>query len=144
MLKTIFRLTAVFIFFGCYEFHKISNEELRASKNLKIVPKTPGRPFPKPQSQVITDVQQLLDEKNFSFQYGKGSVVCDVLSVAFKRYYDIIFRPQNIATNVRKIARSHKDSETKINPKASLIKKVTMNVQEPCEDYPSLDSDESC
>jgi len=133
--------------------HLPTNEELRGSKNLgDIVPKTPGTPFPKPQSQIVTDTQQILDEKEFSFQYGKSSVVCDLLNLAFNRFYKIIFRPQSYdmrgdgvsMDQVKKLHRKNKEIKENIMNQARLLKRVIINVQMPCEDYPSLESDESC
>jgi hexosaminidase len=127
-----------------------NKNEIHRHINVKgnIVSKTPGRPFPKPQSQVITDIQQILDEKEFSFQYDTGSNECDLLSVAFDRYYRIIFRPQEYdisgtgKSNVKKIHHPNKN-EKKANENAKEIKRALVYVKLPCEEYPTLESDES-
>ena len=154
MIKQIFLLTLVIKASLVFteENKIITNKEIRGSQNLKnIVAKTPGRPFPKPQSQIVTDVQQILIEKEFTFQYGKGSVVCDLLSIAFTRFYKIIFRPQNYDINgngssrVKKVRYQNKNQPFDNQQKnVRLLKRVLINVQLPCEDYPTLESDESC
>lgn len=115
---------------------KTRNEILRGSskdiKKLKSPARGQGKPFPKPQSYLTTDTVHYLDERAFSFQYVQGSVVCDVLSGAFNRYYKIIFQHYSNKPNRNK------------NAKDSLLKRVVVNIHQPCEDYPSLDSDESC
>jgi hypothetical protein len=140
-------------FLALSNHHLPTNEELRGRKNLEdIVSKTPGTPFPKPQSQIVTDTQQILDQKDFSFQYGKSSVVCDLLNLAFNRFYKIIFRPQSydikgdgvLINQVKKLHRQNKETKENTINQARLLKRVIINVQMPCEDYPSLESDESC
>ena len=117
---------------------KTKNEILRGSsnnnKNLKSPARGQGKPFPKPQSYLTTDTVHYLDERAFSFQYVQGSVVCDLLSSAFNRYYKIIFQHFSNKPNRNKNQ----------NVKDSLLKRVVVNVHQPCENYPSLDSDESC
>ena len=162
MIKNIIILALLFLTIKSYlaliptNAHIPTNEELRGDKHLesfkdfKDATKTSGRPFPKPQSQILTDIQQILDEKDFSFQYGKSSVVCDLLNLAFNRFYKIIFRPEtydkrsdSVTNRVRKLNIPIKKNKNIIG-QARLLKRVIVNVQMPCEDYPSLESDESC
>lgn len=126
-----------------------SKQSQHAKHVNKILPKSRGRPFPQPQVYMSTDTQHVLDERAFAFQYVAGSVVCELLSSAFNRYYKIIFRPQSLdymrRVSVKKVV-NHKLFESN-GPHAkanSLLKRVVVNVREPCEDYPSLESDESC
>lgn len=137
---------------------ELNSYDLRSERNdlHRVLPKSRGKPFPKPQTHITTDNQHFLDERAFSFQYVHGSVVCDLLSTAFNRYYKIIFRPQNLeivksqGSTIRKIAREL--SSNKLNTKnklpkkhsVSILKRVLVNIQLPCEDYPNLESDESC
>lgn len=112
-----------------------------------IVPKSRGEPFPKPQYYVTSDTQHYLDGRGFSFSFAQNSQICEVLSIAFNRYYKIIFQPHNyeIIENkslVKKRRRPKTEHFDKL--KKSLLESVFVNVHEPCEDYPSLESDESC
>jgi hypothetical protein len=163
MIKSLNILILLFLAIKSYpaliptNVHIPNNEELRGDKHLeafkdfKDATKTSGRPFPKPQSQILTDIQQILDERDFSFQYGKSSVVCDLLNLAFNRFYKIIFRPQTydirgdgVTNRVRKLNSPIKKNKENIIGQPRLLKRVIVNVQMPCEDYPSLESDESC
>lgn len=106
----------------------------------RILPKSRGQVFPKPQSQITTDTQHRLDEHNFEFQFARGSHVCDVLSLAFNRYYKIIFRPHEKT----RLSRQFESLELHQDHRESFLKRVIVDVKEPCQDYPSLESDESC
>lgn len=97
-----------------------------------------GKPVPMPQTYITSDSQHFLDEQEFSFKFVKDSVVCDVINLAFYRYHRIIFRPEE-NFQVRRIKRNHMSSVNKAN----LLKNVLVNVVLPCEDYPTLESDES-
>lgn len=120
-----------------------SNEEIRGSKNLlknlNNPPRGRGKPLPLPQTYISTETQHFLDARNFIFEFVKGSSVCDVVNLAFYRYHKIIFRPDE-AFSVRKI-KQNKVKSLKRDP--SLLKRLLVNIQSPCEDYPSLESDES-
>lgn len=119
----------------------------RKGKVSRVLPKSVGQVFPKPQYQVTTQQQHYLDERAFSFQYAQGSVVCDILSAAFNRYYKIIFRPQNykINPNSRQSVRRLMKNSLDVHFQApNLLKRVVVNIKNQCEDYPSLESDESC
>jgi hypothetical protein len=115
---------------------------------IDITEKEPGQPFPMPQVFVTKATQHKIDQKSFSFQYVKGSVTCDLLSVAFNRYHKLIFQPQTYEINekerrVRKLTK-HNLQNIEIEPNEVAIDRVIVNVEQPCEEYPSLDSDESC
>lgn len=126
----------------------ITEKEQREKHLRHILPKSRGRPFPQPQYYVSTDTQHVLDERAFAFQYASGSVVCEILSSAFNRYYKIIFQPQllDFARGVRRARLVNKPNpSSRSHPnRASLLKRVLVNIKTPCEDYPSLESDESC
>lgn len=74
--------------------------------------------------------------------------MCDVVSNAFNRYFKIIFFPQNyeiipnkkLVRRVRKAKKSVKEANLADN----LLKRIVVNIQGQCEQYPTLDSDESC
>jgi hypothetical protein len=107
----------------------------------------PGRPFPMPQSIFRTETQHYLDARAFSFQYVPGSATCSLLSTAFNRYYKIIFTPGEYET-ARKVLNLRKSNKMfKKNfglSDQTQLKRVVVNVHEPCEEYPTLESDESC
>lgn len=121
--------------------------QLQEPDQLNIVAKSVGRPVPMPQVYATMDTQHVIDAKAFSFQYAKGSVVCNLLSNAFNRYYKIIFKPleyemfEGRHSLVKPIRRGGK--ATNKSTGASVLKRVVVNIHEPCEDYPSLESDES-
>ncbi|RNA19155.1 beta-hexosaminidase subunit alpha-like [Brachionus plicatilis] len=95
-----------------------------------VVPITKGQVFPKPQMQISFGTQNILNKNEFRFEYVKGSQICDVVSIAFKRYYKIIFDSRLLR-------------QTNRIKNVSSIKKLTLMVHEPCELYPNLESDES-
>jgi hypothetical protein len=103
-----------------------------------------GQPFPKPQSISQTNVLHYLEARAFAFQYAPGSVVCDLLSNAFNRYYKIIFNSNQHATRISDKKYRKTRQVGSIPADASILKRVTVNIHSPCEDYPSLESDESC
>jgi hypothetical protein len=115
---------------------------------IDITEKAPGQPFPKPQIFVTQETQHKIDQRNFSFQYVKVSATCDLLSVAFNRYYKLIFQPQTyeINENVRRVRKLTKRNmkNVQIEPNDVAVDRVIVNVEQPCEEYPSLESDESC
>jgi hypothetical protein len=107
----------------------------------------PGQPFPKPQSLTQTDRQFYLDPRGFTFAHAQDSVVCDLITNAFSRYYKIIFNPEQYAAEIgsRQLYRSKptitlKPGERNIDQ----LDRVIVKVKTECEDYPSIDSDESC
>jgi hypothetical protein len=105
-----------------------------------------GTLFPKPQFVIQSQVQHYLNSKEFSFSYVKTSVVCDLLDNAFNRYYKIIFTPTEYETavnNVRKVKR-REEKQREVKEPRSFLKRVVVDLHSPCEDYPSLESDESC
>ncbi len=105
---------------------------------------SPGQLFPKPQFLFQTETQHYLNAKAFSFEYRKSSFVCDLLANAFNRYYKIIFTPTEYETsrNVKKLKRKPNSQDS--NTSRSFLKRLIVNVVQPCEEYPSLESDESC
>lgn len=113
-----------------------------------IISKSRGQPFPKPQEYLSTNNQNQLDKKSFSFHYVAKSQVCDVVSLAFNRYYKSIFEPHKyqIIENVNLVSKKRRANKLKKfkEQDKQLLNKLWVNVQEPCEDYPSLESDESC
>ncbi|CAF0706116.1 unnamed protein product [Brachionus calyciflorus] len=122
----------IIVLFSC----NLVNSRREPSPKLKnVVPITKGQIFPKPQNQVTFDNRNILNKKNFHFEYSKESQVCDVISIAFNRYYKIIFGSQYL--------RNMNDVPSQLKSDASSLNRLLVNVHEPCEEYPSLESDES-
>jgi hypothetical protein len=110
-----------------------------------------GQPLPKPKSISQTPNQRYLDVRTFSFRHASDSVVCELISVAFNRYYKTIFFAEQYAneisggrSKINKIKHRNKLGLLKKYSELEKLQQVTVKVNMPCEDYPSLDSDESC
>ncbi|XP_072167087.1 beta-hexosaminidase subunit alpha-like isoform X1 [Diadema setosum] len=95
-----------------------------------------GSPWPMPQEiQVTGDVYTLVSEERFDFT--ATGVRCDLLDSAFARYFGIIFfgTPQ--------AARRRRSPMEFTAPSATELTGLDVNVMEPCQDYPGLESDEN-
>ena len=109
-----------------------------------------GRPVPLPQIYTATESQYYLNPSEFKFQFVKGSYVCDVTTLAFNRYHRLIFNPHEyeIVTNRRVVQKRPQNRKLMLNQKFSdgqgSVKELLVRVAEPCEEYPTLESDESC
>jgi hypothetical protein len=109
-----------------------------------------GRPVPLPQIYTATDYQYYMNPYEFKFQFVKGSYVCDVTTLAFNRYHKLIFNPHEyeIVTNRRVVQKRPVNRKKILNQMVSddqgLLKELLVLVAEPCEEYPTLESDESC
>jgi hypothetical protein len=126
------------VLFFCFDKSQARNS-LNGNKFFKKnAHKLLGKPVPMPQTYITSDSQHYLDEQEFSFKFIKDSVVCDVVNLAFYRYHRIIFRPEE-NFQVKRVKRHHMSPAKKAN----LLKNVLVKVALPCEDYPSLESDES-
>lgn len=125
-----------------------SGQRVGNKADLRLTPKAPGTPTPLPQVYTTLPTQHVLDERAFSFQYMPDSVVCNMLSNAFNRYYKIIFRPQEYEINegrsnrVKTKKRGFGNDDSR-RTHLGVLKRVVIYINMPCEDYPSLDSDES-
>jgi hypothetical protein len=123
------------------------------SKLLQNVKKAPGSVFPKPQVQAFSNTQFKLNSHSFAFVYKPGSVKCSLLTEAFDRIYRIIFKPYEYAASINKRDQIRKkkmffgDNERLANfvyNNETLVNNIEVNIDNACEDYPTLDSDESC
>ncbi|CAF1291157.1 unnamed protein product [Didymodactylos carnosus] len=105
-----------------------------------------GEPWPHPQ-QINTTQQHLsVHPDTFQFLINDSSQHCDLLRNAFDRYYRLIFFSQN---HVRFILnkplyenQSIIDFPKSLN--APLLKRLNVNVRQPSDQWPNLESDESC
>lgn len=122
-------------------------QRYRVPVDIFYVEPTVGQPWPKPQNMQITLVQYAIHPAAFHFAVNDTSQTCDLLTSAFDRYYRMIFFPKSYMDYVL-----YQKKETTTQPKkkledlkdATLLKRLTVNIQTPCETYPNLESDESC
>ncbi|CAF1287035.1 unnamed protein product [Rotaria sordida] len=121
----------------------------RHSLNSFYIEPTVGQPWPKPQSIRTTFEQYALHPAAFHFLVNSTSQTCDLLTSAFDRYYKLIFYPSSYLNYI--LNPKSTDNEIKYKPKKSLhdlcdvtlLKRLNVHIQEPCEQYPALESDES-
>jgi hypothetical protein len=117
---------------------------------IAITPKENGKPWPLPQKMTSGSKQLLLDPRVFAFQYAASSQVCELLAGAFNRYYTIIFSPLDyeIVGHVKRVRKLMKQkNKAKYNDDIQdlfVLEKLVVNIENECEDYPTLESDESC
>jgi hypothetical protein len=117
---------------------------------IRIQP-TAGEPWPKPQSIQTTTAQLAIYPHSFRFLINEttSSERCDLLTGAFERYYRAIFFPQTYLSYIlRSSSSSLTDDYTRPRRSSlanvSLLEDLYVNVQQPCEQWPSLESNESC
>ena len=120
---------------------------------------TKGQPWPMPKIYKPTPQQQNLNKEIFTFVVGGND--CDILQDAFRRYYKIIFYPgweqgpsvakqpaqnDNVLRFESRAARHFKSTQQKSKAAygMSVLPNLNVNVMQPCEQYPSLEMDESC
>ena len=143
-MKNFLYLLVIFLVNYISANNIITNEELRSASKFKSSYKASGKPVPMPQNYITTNEQHFIDEQNFMFKYLDDSNVCDVVTLAFYRYHKIIFRPNELF-QVRKMHNNNYNNEMN-NKKVKQLDALThvlVNIQSPCEEYPSLESDES-
>nr|XP_054756462.1 beta-hexosaminidase subunit alpha-like isoform X1 [Lytechinus pictus] len=128
------QIALVALFLGVCLASLSENEGSRFLKK-PVTPSAHGSPWPMPQSiSVMPDVYDLAAQNDFTLSASK--VQCDILNSAFKRYRAIIFnRPE-----ARKTPKASKHLKFSAN---SILSGLDVAVNEPCPDYPDLESDES-
>jgi hexosaminidase len=122
----------------------------RGPSSMLYIEPTLGQPWPKPQSIQTTQQQFAMHPAAFHFMVNSTSQTCDLLTSAFDRYYRLIFFPQSYLDYV--LNPESINNEIKSRPKKSLadlhdtplLKRLNVHIQQPCDQYPSLQSDESC
>ena len=121
----------------------------RPSNGLFVQPSV-GQPWPKPQSIQITAQQYSVHPDAFHFMINETSQTCDILTGALDRYFRIIFYPQTYMKSI--LEPESLVNEVKPTPKKRLadlrdtpmLKRLDVFIQQPCDQYPSLESNESC
>jgi hexosaminidase len=109
-----------------------------------------GQAWPKPQSIQTTPQQFALDSRAFHFLVNSTSQSCDLLTSALDRYYKLIFFPQLYLNHI--LSPELEFNEKQHKPKGALadlsdaspLKRLNIHIQQPCDQWPSLESDESC
>jgi hypothetical protein len=102
-----------------------------------------SQPWPKPQMMSTTNVEYTLNEKQFKFRYTNQSIICDIVTNAFARYYNIIFKPEE-AMLVSNIKRRKSFFNLKRSLSNEFVETLHVEILTDCEDYPHLESDEFC
>ena len=126
---------------------KSENEILRGSRIVRVEQSKYGSVVPKPQFFQAYENQFYINPILFSFALSAESQTCDLIWLAFKRYYNIIFNPQNyeIISNEKKVTKLRKpDLDLHIKDEDQILTQLMVTVIQPCEKYPTLESDESC
>jgi hypothetical protein len=109
-----------------------------------------GNPMPMPQVYEKSSSLHSLNSHEFSFGFAKNSFTCDLTILAFNRYHKIIFNPLEYAIGEKTFSKEKKkrtlNTSKTISRERNNLKKLLVNINQPCKsnEYPSLDSDESC
>lgn len=120
--------------------------------DVRIQPTT-GEPWPKPQSIQITDRRFAVHPDAFHFRIDNTSQSCDLLISAFVRYYRAIFYPQSYLSSILQFSNQRDQSEKKNTTwrksleelgDTPLLGDLYVHLQQPCDQWPSLESNESC
>ena len=109
-----------------------------------------GQTWPKPQSMQTTAQQFAVHPDAFHFLVNSTSQTCDVLTNALDRYFRLIFFPQSYMNYI--LNPKSADTQTKQKPRKTLadlrdtpaLQRLNVYIQQPCDQYPSLESNESC
>lgn len=141
-------LTALIFLFAviCYT----DGEQSRSSFTAFEVNKTVGQPWPKPQSMQSTAQQLAIHPDAFHFLVNATSQTCDLLTSALDRYFRLIFFPHSYMKYI--LDPQSSDAQIRRKPKktladlrdAPILERLNVYIEQPCDQYPSLQSNESC
>jgi hypothetical protein len=142
------RLLAVLLFLFAVVSHSDAKPP-RGPSNVFYVQPSVGEPWPKPQSVQTTAQQFAIHPAVFHFLVNSTSQTCDLLTSALDRYYRLIFFPQTYLNYI--LNPGSVNNQTEYTPKinlaglrAPLLERLNVYIQQPCDQYPSLESNESC
>lgn len=142
------RLFAVLLFLFALVFHS-HGKPPRGPSNAFYVQSSVGEPWPKPQSIQTTAQQFAIHPAVFHFSVNSTSQTCDLLTSALDRYYRLIFFPQTYLKYI--LNPGSVNNQTENIPKknlaglrAPLLESLNIYIEQPCDQYPSLESNESC
>ncbi len=142
------RLLAVLLFLFAVVSHSDAKSP-RGPLNALYVQPSVGEPWPKPQSVQTTAQQFAIHPAVFHFSVNSTSQTCDLLTSALDRYYRLIFFPQtylNYILNPGSVNNQaeHTPKKCLTDLRAPLLERLNIYIQQPCDQYPSLESNESC
>jgi hypothetical protein len=114
------------------------------------VDQTVGQPWPLPQTFQTTNQKLGINPAAFHFLVNATGQTCDLLTSAFDRYYRMIFFPESyldyilnpgsIDNKIKHPRRKHLAHLADV----PLFMHLDVLVRTPCDQYPTLESDESC
>ncbi|KAL3865840.1 hypothetical protein ACJMK2_043189 [Sinanodonta woodiana] len=93
---------------------------------------TSGSPWPLPRNMTTSQVQYQVNADDFKFTVDAGTPACDIIIQAFVRYKWITFGPRSDTLKFRRRPN-----------KANAVNQLTVHYDKPCDQYLSLESDES-
>jgi len=140
----------IILFFLLAVISNAHGKRPRHPLNAFYVNKTVGEPWPLPQSIQTTAQQLAVHPDAFHFMVNSTSQTCDLLTSALDRYFRLIFYPQSYLNYI--LHPESANNEIKQTPKKSLadlrdtpiLKRLDIYIQQPCDQYPTLESNESC
>lgn len=137
-------------------YSSVRNHGRRGLLNTIRIQPTAGEPWPKPQSIQTTFQQFAVLPDKFHFLINETSQSCDILTNAFIRYYKAIFFPQTYLSYVLGSSFSWNTNDYNRRPRVNirknlshivdvpLLESLNVHVQQLCDQWPSLESNESC
>lgn len=109
-----------------------ANSRLEKYNARPAVLATSGSPWPLPRNMTTSQFQYQVYADNFKFMVDAGTPSCDIIIQAFARYKVITFGPQSETLKFRRRPN-----------KKNAINQLTVHYDKPCDQYLSLESDES-
>jgi hypothetical protein len=109
-----------------------------------------GQPWPKPQSIQQTAQQFAVHPDAFHFLVNETSQTCDLVTSSLDRYYRLIFFPQTYLTYILNPEKINPETDFKTKKRLAdlrdtpMLKRLNIYIQQPCDQYPTLESNESC
>jgi hypothetical protein len=132
----------------------VSSHGRRGTLNTIRIQPTAGEPWPKPQLIQTTAQRLAVYPDAFHFLINETSQRCDLLTSAFDRYYRAIFFPNTYLSYILHASSNFSANDFINQSKSNEAWKRTLstpslnylfvNVQQPCDQWPSLESNESC
>ncbi len=141
-------VTVLFLLFALVSYSY--GKQPRGSLNSFKVDRTVGQPWPLPQSMQITAQQYAIHPAAFHFLVNQSSQTCDLLTSALDRYYRLTFFPQTYFDHIFNPKSINKQKEPKLKKclddlrDVPMLKQLNVFIQQPCDQYPTLESNESC
>ena len=141
-LATLFFLLAVIC--------SANSTRARPSFKAPRVQSSTGKTWPQPQSMQTAAQQFAVHPDAFHFLVNSTGQTCDILTNALDRYFRLIFYPQSYIKYI--LNPQSPEAQIKQKPKKSLadlrdtpiLQRLNVYIQQPCDQYPSLESNESC